>query len=81
MNREQLIRDVARESRVSRKEAEEALEAIVDGIVYALRRGEQVPLPGVGILSMRRAPNARGRSQPRRVVVLTRSKKTSRASG
>jgi DNA-binding protein HU-beta len=81
MNREQLIRDVARQSRVSRKDAEEALETIVEVIVQTLRRGEKITVPGIGTFRTRRPvlrgkpqDGARPRSARDRVVVFIREK-------
>ncbi|HEV8338885.1 MAG TPA: HU family DNA-binding protein [bacterium] len=81
MNREQLIRDVARQSRVSRKDAEDALETMVEVIVKALRRGEEITVPGIGTFRTRRhavagKPRDGGRPGPSRdrVVVFIREK-------
>lgn len=64
MNREKLIRQVAKKSRVSRKEAEDALEATVDAIVHSLRKGEKVTLAGFGTFLVRRQA-AKGASDSR----------------
>jgi len=79
MNRERLVRDIVRKSWSPPKDAEEAVDAVVKGILYGLRHGKSVPLPGVGRFHTRRAPKNRGRSQ--RVVVFTRLRKPAKRRG
>ncbi len=48
MNKVELAADVAAKAGLSRKEAEKAVNAIVESVVEALKRGEKVTLVGFG---------------------------------
>jgi len=62
MTKADFITEIARVLETSRKEARALLEAMLDGMVHAIRRGERVEIRGFGTFSTRiRAPR-RGRN-------------------
>ncbi len=62
MNKEQLIDRVAGKTGLSKKDANAALDAILEGITGALRKGEKVTLVGFGTFSVRRRKAREGRN-------------------
>lgn len=48
MNKEDLTQRLARRSRVSKAEAADELDRVVNRILRNLRKGEPAPLPGLG---------------------------------
>ncbi|KQR18878.1 HU family DNA-binding protein [Deinococcus sp. Leaf326] len=49
----QLVLQVAEKTGLTRKQADEAISALLDGTVEALRAGKTVGLPGLGTLSVK----------------------------
>ncbi|MCL6498866.1 MAG: HU family DNA-binding protein [Firmicutes bacterium] len=62
MNKEQLIERVASKTGLSKKDANAALDAILDGITSALKKGEKVTLVGFGTFTVRRRKAREGRN-------------------
>ncbi len=62
MNKEQLIERVATKTGLSKKDASAALDAILDGITGALKKGEKVTLVGFGTFTVRRRKAREGRN-------------------
>lgn len=62
MNKEQLIERVASKTGLSKKDANAALDAILDGIASALKKGEKVTLVGFGTFTVRRRKAREGRN-------------------
>lgn len=62
MNKEQLVERVASKTGLSKKDANTALDAILDGITGALKKGEKVTLVGFGTFSVRRRKSREGRN-------------------
>jgi DNA-binding protein HU-beta len=62
MNKEQLIERVATKTGLSKKDANAALDAILDGITSALKKGEKVTLVGFGTFTVRRRKAREGRN-------------------
>ncbi len=62
MNKEQLVERVAAKTGLSKKDAGAALEAILDGITGALKKGEKVTLVGFGTFVVRRRKAREGRN-------------------
>lgn len=62
MNKEQLIERVASRTGLSKKDANAALDAILDGITSALKKGEKVTLVGFGTFTVRRRKAREGRN-------------------
>ncbi|HUR43774.1 MAG TPA: HU family DNA-binding protein [Aestuariivirga sp.] len=61
MNKSELIAKVAKDTRLTRGEANEAIEATIENIMRALRQGDDVRLVGFGTftVSRRKAGEAR----------------------
>jgi DNA-binding protein HU-beta len=62
MNKEQLVERVASKTGLSKKDANEALDAVLEGITAALKKGEKVTLVGFGTFSVRRRKAREGRN-------------------
>lgn len=62
MNKEQLIERVASKTGLSKKDANAALDAVLDGITSALKKGEKVTLVGFGTFTVRRRKAREGRN-------------------
>ena len=54
MNKSELIAKVARDARLTRGEAGEAIEATIENIMTALRQGDDVRLVGFGTFTVSR---------------------------
>ena len=54
MNKSELIAKVARDARLTRGEAGEAIEATIENIMAALRQGDDVRLVGFGVFTVSR---------------------------
>ena len=61
MNKADLVDKIATASGISKTSASEAIDALVDGVTTALKKGERVTLVGFGTfaVSQRRARNGR----------------------
>ena len=61
MNKADLVDKIAAASSISKTSASEAIDALVDGVTAALKKGERVTLVGFGTFSVsqRRARNGR----------------------
>lgn len=62
MNKGELIAKIAEESKLTKKAAEAALEAFVNSVEDALRKGEKVQLVGFGTFEVRQRAARKGRN-------------------
>jgi DNA-binding protein HU-beta len=62
MNKEQLVERVASKTGLSKKDANAALDAVLEGITAALKKGEKVTLVGFGTFIVRRRKAREGRN-------------------
>ncbi len=62
MNKSQLIEQIAEQANLTKAEASRALDAVVDGITAALKKGDQVSLVGFGTFSVRERGERTGRN-------------------
>lgn len=62
MNKEQLVERIAQQANLSKKDANAALDAALDAIATALRRGEKVTLVGFGTFQVRERKAREGRN-------------------
>jgi DNA-binding protein HU-beta len=62
MTKSQLVANLATSSGVSKKQAEELLDAVVDNVVKTVRKGESLKIPGLGIFRMRKMKARIGRN-------------------
>ncbi|MFC6592589.1 HU family DNA-binding protein [Deinococcus lacus] len=53
MNKTQLVEQVAEQTNLTKKQADEAISAMLDIVVGALKEGKNVGLPGLGTLSVK----------------------------
>ena len=60
MNKAQLIDDIARKTKLSKKDAGSAMDAMVDAVTKALKRGERVTLVGFGTFEVRKRKARKG---------------------
>ncbi|HEY7747136.1 MAG TPA: HU family DNA-binding protein [Aestuariivirgaceae bacterium] len=62
MNKVELISKVAKETKLTSRDATEAIEATIDNIIKALQSGDEVRLVGFGIFSVSRRKASEGRN-------------------
>jgi integration host factor subunit beta len=62
MTKADLIEEIAREVKMTRKDAETIIETIFDSVVRALRRGDKVEIRGLGSFRTRLRPPRVGRN-------------------
>lgn len=62
MNKNELIASVADNSGLSKADATRAIDALLDGITGALKRGDEVRIAGFGIFSVASRPASEGRN-------------------
>jgi len=62
MNKEELVQEVAKKTKVSQKQVDETLAAIVDTIVKAVAKGKKVTLIGFGTFEPRKRAARTGRN-------------------
>ena len=62
MNKTELIAEVAKKCGISKKDAEKAVAAVLDGITEALKAGDKVALVGFGTFETRERPARKGRN-------------------
>ena len=55
MNREELIAEISKSAKVTKKEASEVLSATIDAIQSAVKKGEKVTLVGFGTFAQSHA--------------------------
>jgi DNA-binding protein HU-beta len=56
MNKAELVSDVAERMGESKMKAEEAVNAVFDALIGALKRGDDVRLPAFGVFDVRDTP-------------------------
>ncbi len=62
MNKEELVQEVAKKTKVSQKQVDETLAAIVDTIVKTVAKGKKVTLIGFGTFEPRKRAARTGRN-------------------
>lgn len=62
MTKTELIAIIAKEAELSKKDAEKALAATLDGIKKALKKGDKVQFVGFGTFEVRKRPARTGRN-------------------
>lgn len=62
MTKVELVAKVAAEAGLTKKDAEKALQAVLDGITGALQAGDKVSLVGFGTFEARKRPERKGRN-------------------
>ncbi len=88
MTKAEIVSRMAQEANITKKEAEAALKAFVSALREALKNGERVRIPGLGVFSVRERKERKGRNPrtgevitiPKRRVVHFRAEKSLRDS-
>jgi DNA-binding protein HU-beta len=62
MTKAQLVTKLAEESGVSRKQADQLLDCLVETVVKSVKKGESVKIPGLGIFRLRKMKARMGRN-------------------
>ncbi|MGH9381281.1 MAG: HU family DNA-binding protein [Thermoanaerobaculia bacterium] len=62
LTKAELVDEVARATRVTRKEADSMVSAVFDGMVESLQRGEKIELRGFGSFRIRQRNSRTGRN-------------------
>lgn len=75
MNKAELIANVAATAGLSKKDAEKALNALIESITDALKKGDKVQLVGFGTFEVRARAERMGRNpQTNKEIVIPASK-------
>ncbi len=62
MNKMELVQHVAGETELSKAKSAAAIDAVVEGITKALKKGEEVRLVGFGTFSVKKRAAGKGRN-------------------
>ncbi len=62
MTKSELVNEVAQVAELSKKDAEKAINAVMDSITNALKKDEKVALVGFGTFETRKRPARKGRN-------------------
>jgi len=62
MTKNQLVRKLAEDSGVSRKQADDVLNCLIDTVVKSVKKGENLKIPGLGIFKLRKMKARMGRN-------------------
>lgn len=75
MNKSELIAAIAAQAEISKKDAEAALNATIDAIKGALKKGDKVQLVGFGSFEVRERAERKGRNpQTKKEIVIPATK-------
>jgi nucleoid DNA-binding protein len=62
MTKAQLVAKLAEAAGVSRKQADDILNSLIDNVVKSVKKGESVKIPGLGIFRLRKMKARMGRN-------------------
>jgi len=62
MTKAELVAEIAKQAGITKKEADAALKAAVATIGEALKKGERVAIPGLGIFTVKQRAARKGRN-------------------
>jgi DNA-binding protein HU-beta len=62
MTKSQLVSTLADDTGVSKKQAEELLDAVVENVVKTIKKGESLRIPGLGVFRLRKMKARIGRN-------------------
>jgi DNA-binding protein HU-beta len=62
MTKSQLVSKLADESGVSKKQADELLNAVVETVIKSVKKGEPLKIPGLGVFRLRKMKARMGRN-------------------
>ena len=78
MNKTDFIDRIAADAGINKRQASDAIESFMSGVVKALRNGEKVTLVGFGTFSMARRAARKGRNPKTGETVRIKAKKVAR---
>jgi len=76
MNKADLVASIAQKSNLSKKDAEQALNAVLSSIEDALVKGEKVQLIGFGSFEVRERAERKGRNPQTKEEITIKASKT-----
>ncbi len=62
MTKAELVAEIAKQAGITKKEADAALKAAVAAISSALKKGERIAIPGLGIFTVKQRAARKGRN-------------------
>jgi len=62
MTKAELVAEIAKQAGITKKEADAALKAAVSAISGALKKGERIAIPGLGIFTVKQRAARKGRN-------------------
>ena len=62
MTKAELVAEVAKEAGITKKQADAAIKAAVASISKALKKGERIAIPGLGIFTIKKRAARKGRN-------------------
>ncbi len=62
MTKAELVAEIAKQAGITKKEADAALKAAVSAISSALKKGERIAIPGLGIFTVKQRAARKGRN-------------------
>ena len=75
MNKSELITAVAEKAAISKKDADKAINATIEAITEALKKGDKIQLVGFGTFEIRERGERKGRNpQTKQEIVIKASK-------
>ena len=75
MNKAEFVAAIAESAEISKKDAEKALKAFVDGITAELKKGEKIQLVGFGTFEVSERAEREGRNpQTKQTITIPASK-------
>lgn len=75
MNKAELIAAVAASAKVSQKEAKDVVDAVVNEIKDALKKGEKVQLVGFGSFEVKNKPERKGKNPQTGAEIIIKASK------
>ena len=79
MTKAQLVAKLAEGGGVSRKQADDILNSLIDTVVKSVKKGESVKIPGLGIFRLRKMKARMGRNPATGEEILTEEELVRRA--
>ncbi|MEN3033852.1 MAG: HU family DNA-binding protein [Aquificaceae bacterium] len=62
MTKAELISSISKGAGIKKKQAEAALQEVINSIAESLKRGERVAIPGLGIFTVKQRAERKGRN-------------------
>lgn len=75
MNKSELIKKISESAGISQQQAKRALEAFIESVTVAIKRGERVSITGFGSFKLRERPARTGRNPQTGEIIEIRASK------